>query len=263
MGSQKIQGELWGKRSKDWASVQEAMGNAGYEYALQYLNIEPGNVLLDIGCGSGIFSNLAFQKGAEVTGIDASEPQIEQAQERNASIKFLQGDMEELPFADNTYDVVCGFNSFQYAADTKNALLEAKRVLKNNGKLVVMIWGNEEDCEAVTYMQAVGSLLPTPPSGSPGPFAFSENQLLERILEDIGFRIINNNDVTSIWDYPNVDTALKGLLSSGQTAKAIDINGFEKVYETIAEAIKPYTQQNGHIVYKNKFRVVISEKQKS
>ena len=72
MGSQKIQGELWGKRSKDWASVQEATGNAGYEYVLQYLNIEPGNTLLDIGCGSGIFSNLAFQKGAEITGIDAS-----------------------------------------------------------------------------------------------------------------------------------------------------------------------------------------------
>ena len=122
-----------------------------------------------------------------------------------------------------------------------------------------MIWGNKEDCEAASYLKAVGSLLPPPSPVAAGPFALSENQLLEKIVEEIGLRIVDNTDVTSIWDYPNIDIALKGLMSAGPVAKAIDNSGFEKVYETIATVMQPYIQQNGHVVYNNKFRVVISE----
>lgn len=260
MGSQKIQGELWGKRSKDWASIQEPTGNSGYEHALQFLKIKNGQTLLDVGCGTGYFSDLAFKQGVDVTGIDASDEFIEQAKKRNTEIKFSSGEMEELPFEDSTFDFVCGFNSYQYAANIKNALSESKRVLMDKGKLVVMIWGNKEDCEALTYLKGIGSLLPPPPPGAAGPFALSENQLLERTLEEVGFKIIANDDVPAIWDYPNTDIALKGLLSAGPVAKAIDNSGFEKVYETTAEAIQPYIQKNGHVVYYNKFRVVISEK---
>jgi SAM-dependent methyltransferase len=260
MGSQKIQEELWGKRPKDWASIQEATGNAGYEHALQFLNIKPTETLLDVGCGSGFFSSLAHSKGADVTGIDASTPLIELAKERNAAINFLTGEMEDLPFADSAFDIVCGFNSIQYAESVRQALTEAKRVFKDKGKLVVMIWGNKEDCEAASCLKAVSSLLPPPPPGAGGPFALSENLLLEKTIEEIGLRIIDNTDVIAIWDYPNADIALKGLISAGSAAKAIDNSGFEKVHKTIAAAIQPYIQQNRHVVYKNKFRVVICEK---
>lgn len=149
--------------------------------------IKPGDILLDVGCGFGFLSNLAFKKGADVTGIDAGEQLIDRAKHRNASINFLTGEMEEMPFAENTHDIVCGFNSYQYAANIKNAFLETKRVLKDRGKYVAMIWGNQVDCEAATYMDAVGSLTPPPPPGSAGPFYLSENQLLEKTIEEIGF----------------------------------------------------------------------------
>jgi len=262
MGSSKIQGKLWGQRPEDWAAIQEPIAHSGYEHALQLLQMAPGQTLLDVGCGTGYFSNLAFKGGVIVTGIDASEEFIKQARKRNSEIKFIHGEMEELPFPDNNFDVVCGFNSFQYAADMKNALSEAKRVLKDKGKLVVMIWGNKEDCEAATYLKAIGSLLPPPPPNAGGPFGLSENQQLERIVEGIGLKIVSNNDVKSIWDYPNTDIALKGLLSAGPVAKAIENSGFDKVHETMTEAIKPYVQDNGRVIYNNKFRVVICEKQK-
>lgn len=260
MGSQKIQGELWGRRPKDWASIQEPSGKSGYEHALQFLKIKTGETLLDVGCGTGYFSDLAHKQGVDVTGIDASEEFIKQAKKRNTEIKFSSGEMEELPFEDNTFNFVCGFNSYQYAANIKNALSEAKRVLKDKGKLVVMIWGNKEDCEGLTYLKAIGSLLPPPPPGAAGPFALSENQLLEKTLEEVGFKIIANDDVTAIWDYPNTDIALKGLLSAGPVAKAIDNSSFENVYEAVAADIQQYIQQNGSVIYNNKYRVVICEK---
>ena len=260
MGSQSIQSKLWGQRPNDWATVQEPTGNAGYEYALQFLQPKPSDKMLDIGCGSGLFASLAAKSGAEVTGFDATEKLIEEAKLRNSSIKFLTGEMEELPFDDNTFDIVSGFNSFQYASDVKHALSEAKRVLKDKGKLVVMIWGDKEDCEALIYLKTVGSLLPPPPPGAPGPFALTENHLLENILEEMGLRILDSKDVDSIWDYPDVETAMKGLLSAGPASKAIENVGYEKAYATLLEALQPNVKSNGHIVYNNKFRVVISEK---
>ena len=260
MGSQAIQGKLWGKNPKDWATIQEPTGNAGYKYALGSVKLSAADNLLDVGCGSGIFSSLAYTAGAKVTGIDASEPLIAQAKQRVPSANFLVGEMEELPFGDNEFNIVTGFNSFQYAANVKNALTEAKRVLKPGGKLVAMIWGNQEDCEAATYFKALGGLLPPPPPGAPGPFALTENHLLESILEEIGSKILNDTDVPSVWDYPDIDTALRGLLSVGPAAKAIENNGYDKVRETVLAAVQPYVQSNGHVVYKNKFRVVIAEK---
>ena len=260
MGSSKIQGKLWGKRPNDWASIQEPTGDSGYEHALQSLKIKPTQTLLDVGCGTGYFSDLAYKQGVDVTGIDASEEFIKQAKKRNTEINFSSGEMEELPFEDNTFDFVCGFNSYQYAANIKNALSEAKRTLKDKGKLVVMIWGNKEDCEAFTYLKAIGRLLPPPPLGAAGPFALSENRLLEKTLEEVGFKIIGNNDVSAIWDYPSAEIAVRGLLSAGPVAKAINNSSFEKVYDAVAADIQAYIQQNGSVIYKNKYRVVICEK---
>lgn len=258
MGSKGIQGQLWGKRPKDWANIQEQTGNAGYLYVLDYLKVNNRYSMLDVGCGSGLFSDLAYHAGAKVTGIDASEPLIALARERNRAVTFLTGEMEELPFANDSFDIVCGFNSFQYAANVKNALTEAKRVLKPGGMLIAMIWGNKEDCEAASYLKAVGSLMPPPPPGAPGPFALSENQLLENTLQTVGFKILESSDIDSIWDYPTTEVALKGLIAAGPVARAVDHSGFDKVYETISTAIQPYIKANGHVVYHNKFRIIIT-----
>jgi SAM-dependent methyltransferase len=260
MGSAAIQGPLWGKQSENWATIQEQTGNAGYVYALNFLNLDPATQLLDVGCGSGLFSSLASATGAYVTGIDASETLIDKAQQRGTTAKFTTGEMEELPFANNTFDVVCGFNSFQYAANIGNAFSAVHRVLKPGGKLVAMIWGNKEDCEAASNLAAIGSLLPPPPQGAPGPFALSENQLLEKTLETIGFKILSNEDISTIWDYPDTSIALKGLLSSGPAARAIANSGLEKVQEAVMKSFEPYIRDNGHVVYHNKFRIVISER---
>jgi SAM-dependent methyltransferase len=260
MGSKAIQGPLWGQHPQDWATIQEPTGMAGYEYILGFMHFTSSDNVLDVGCGSGIFSSLVYKTGAKITGMDASEELIAAAKKRNPAIDFSTGEMEELPFGDNTFSVVCGFNSFQYAANTKNALGEAKRVLQNGGRLAAMIWGNKEDCEAATYLKAVGSVLPPPPPGAPGPFALTENHLLETILEEVGFTAINSVDVDSIWDYPTKEIALKGLLSVGPAARAIAHAGFEKVFATVSDAVEPYVQSNGHVIYKNKFRIATAIK---
>ncbi|MBS1662528.1 MAG: class I SAM-dependent methyltransferase [Bacteroidetes bacterium] len=260
MGSQATQALLWGRSPQEWSYIQEPTGQAGYDYALKELKLTTKDKLLDVGCGSGLFASQALKTGAQITGLDATEVLIAEAKKRASAATFLSGEMEELPFTDASFDVVTGFNSFQYAASVNNAFIEALRVLKPGGRLVVMIWGNKEDCEAATYLKAVGSMLPPPPPGAPGPFALTENHLLETTLQSIGFKIISNNDIPTVWDFPDTTTALQGLLSAGPAVRAIDHSGREKVQEAITNAMQPYVQSNGHVVYHNKFRVVLASK---
>ncbi|HXB05567.1 MAG TPA: class I SAM-dependent methyltransferase [Puia sp.] len=262
MGSQAAQAQLWGKAPLDWSNIQEPTGRAGYDHALNILNPSGQESLLDIGCGSGLFCSLAAPKARFITGLDATVELVEEARRRLPAYPFLVGEMEALPFPDEAYDIVTGFNSFQYAATIANAFAEARRVLQPGGRLVVMVWGNKADCEAASFLAAVGSLLPPPPPGAPGPFALSENQLLERSLEAAGFAIKQNTDVPSVWDYPDTATALRGLLSAGPSTKAVANSGYDKVVSTLTPTFAPFTRPNGHIVYQNKFRVVLATKSK-
>ena len=274
MGSQATQSALWGRNPRDWSTIQEATSHPGYEYVLAQLDLQPEVHLLDIGCGSGYFCSMAESRlestglsaapvptknnQPAITGVDATEPLIEQARLRASRAKFLSGDMETLPFDDATFDIVTGFNSFQYAANISAAFGEARRVLKPCGRLAVMIWGNKADCEAATYLAAIGSLLPPPPPGAPGPFALSEGSRLEQLLTDSGFHVNTSYDVPTLWDYPDMETALRGLLSAGPATRAIDHSGYQKVYDTIRAAAQPYHNAGGHVIYHNTFRVVMA-----
>jgi SAM-dependent methyltransferase len=260
MGSQASQAQLWGRYPLEWSTIQEATGKAGYDHALNTLSLTGQESLLDIGCGSGLFCSLAAPKARFVTGLDATVELVEEARRRLPAYPFLVGEMEQLPLPDEAYEVVTGFNSFQYAATIANAFAEARRVLKPGGRLVVMIWGNKEDCEAASFLAAVGSLLPPPPPGTPGPFALSEHHLLEKTLETAGFTIRQNTDIPTVWDYPDTTVALRGLLAAGPAVKAIDLNGYDKVSATVTATLPPYTRPDGHIVYHNKFRVVMATK---
>src|SRR5580692_1108068 len=257
MGSQAAQAQLWGRKPKDWSAIQEPTGKAGYDFALAALHLTGQETLLDIGCGTGVFLSLVAPKVRWIVGFDATVELAEEARRRLPAYPILVGDMEDLPLPDEAYDIVTGFNSFQYAATISNALNEARRVLKPGGRLVAMIWGNKEDCQAAVTLGAIGSLLPPPPPGTPGPFALSEHQLLEKILEQTGFTILQDTDINSIWDYADVATTLRGLLSTGPAAKAIATVGYDKVAETVTATLPPFTRPDGHIVYQNKFRVVL------
>lgn len=258
MGSQAIQAKLWGQQPRDWADIQEHTSRPVYRFVLDVLAIPKNTTLLDVGCGSGHFVRMAADEGATITGIDASEPLLSLAAMRVPEGRFLTGEMEELPFADASFDLVSGFNSFQYAANVTNALTEARRVLKPGGKLIAMIWGNREDCEAATYLAAVSSLLPPPPPGAPGPFALSENRLLEKTLQEVGLTMLSNTDVPAKWEYPDVATAIKGLMSAGPVARAVEHSGFDEAYAQVYKSVKPYTRDTGHVVFNNRFRVIVA-----
>ena len=83
------------------------------------------------------FARIAADHGARVAGIDAAEGLIAIAAERTPSGDFRVRDLEALPWPDESFDVVTGFNAFQFADDKARALAEARRV--SHGPVAVVI----------------------------------------------------------------------------------------------------------------------------
>jgi ubiquinone/menaquinone biosynthesis C-methylase UbiE len=128
MGTAPMQGALWGSRPGDWAELGEPMSRPAFEAVYARANVGGVTRVADLGCGAGTALVYARSLGADVTGLDASAPLIEIARSRLPGARLEVGDLEELPFADGSFDVVTGFNSFQFAGDIPRALGEAARV---------------------------------------------------------------------------------------------------------------------------------------
>ena len=123
-GSADRWGPLWGARPADWA-LSEDQQFPTYEDALSRVGLEPEQLVLDVGCGVGSFLRLVADRGARACGIDASEALLDVARTRLPDADLRVGDMEALPYDDDTFDLVTGFNSFFFANDIVAALREA------------------------------------------------------------------------------------------------------------------------------------------
>lgn len=110
-------GRLWGARARDWADVQEGQFAAAYHAVLRHAAVGPGTRHMDAGCGSGMAAALSATLGARIAGIDAAQGMLEIARERTPAGDFRHGDLESLPFNDDAFDLVTGFNAFQFAGN--------------------------------------------------------------------------------------------------------------------------------------------------
>ena len=130
----------------------------------------PGQRVLDIGCGVGAFLRLIADRGAHPHGLDASEALLEVSRKRLPHADLRLGDMEALPYEDDTFDLVTGFNSFFFANDIVTALREAGRVAKPGAAVVIQVWGPHErnDLEAMKEI-ARPFMPPRPVDARPSP----------------------------------------------------------------------------------------------
>jgi len=257
-GSGAVQAALWGAAAEEWASLMEPQGRALFDAVLARGRFAPGTHVLDVGCGSGLFARLVAARGCSVTGFDAAEPLLTIARRLTPAVSFYLGDMETLPFTDERFDIVTGINSFQYAADSRHALVEARRVARRGAQIFVATWGRPEACEAAAYLAALKPLLPQLPPGASGPFALSDEAALRSLVASAGLTPASVEDVDVTWQFGDLDTALAAMLSAGPSVLAIQTSGRDRVRTTLQQAIAPFRLANGSYRLENRFRYLLA-----
>ena len=126
ISSAQFWGRLWGAMPRDWAVVEEQQMPT-YETAIEHLGIRARASACSTSAAARASSCARPPTAApSVVGLDASERLLAIARERVPEADLHAGDMQELPFGDDGFDVVTGFSSFFFADDMTRALSEAR-----------------------------------------------------------------------------------------------------------------------------------------
>lgn len=104
---------------------------------LEHLSPEKDGTYLDIGCGTGNYTNELQKKGFQLIGIDPSEKMLEEARLKNRNVDWRVGKVEDLDLLDNSVDGIIGSLTIHHWIDLNKGFSELSRVLKPNGRIVI------------------------------------------------------------------------------------------------------------------------------
>lgn len=133
------QGKL-GEKLLDWMTINhESLSRWG----ISHLDIEKDDLILDIGCGSGVNVERFLEFSEKVYGIDYSKLAVEKSIRLNQKAidegrcEIIQSSVSNLPFEDNSFDILTAFETVYFWPDIVDDLKEARRVLKDDGILLI------------------------------------------------------------------------------------------------------------------------------
>ncbi|WP_328932420.1 MULTISPECIES: SAM-dependent methyltransferase [unclassified Streptomyces] len=261
-----------GARARDWSEIQERMLVPLHEAVYRRLEVGTGTRLLGLGCGSGLALLMAASRGATVTGVESYSPErLALARERllpdarapraRARTRLVYGSPRDAADAETpAYTLVTAFEPIGCLAGDSEGLgdtLAAATPLAARGAPVVLAgWGPPERCATSSVLRVATRLAdPLRGTGSPRPVRRDD---LEVVAHRAGLRPDGSGRVACPFGYADVESAVRGLLSTGLFDAAIVATDQAQVDKELAEALHPYRRQDGTVWMPNVFRYLIA-----
>lgn len=243
-----------------------------YEAVYERLEVGPSTRLLGLGCGSGLALLMAASRGAAVFGVEPSSPErLALARERlrpetwgtraRNGTRLVEGAPEDVADAEAPpYTVVTAFEPIGCLAGDSEGLgdlLASATPLAERGAAVVLAgWGPPERC-ATSSVLRVATKLADPLRGA-GRWRPALRDDLEEVAEGAGLRPDGSGRVACPFGYADLDSALKGLLSTGLFDAAITATDQAQVEKEVTEALHPHQRRDGTVWMPNVFRYLIA-----
>jgi SAM-dependent methyltransferase len=168
---------------------------------LDPLELSPGAALLDVACGSGQVALVAAERGLKVTGVDIATNLIVAARGRAAAagldVRFDEGDAEELPYPDASFDVVGSLFGAMFAPRPDRVAAELLRVCRPGGTITMGNWTKEGFIGAM-FKTFARFLMP---SDMPSPLLWGDEKVVRERF-GIGVSDLRLNRVLYQFDYP-------------------------------------------------------------
>jgi ubiquinone/menaquinone biosynthesis C-methylase UbiE len=184
--------ELKQAHRRIWASgsyarvAERIVDDVPPRHLLERVRIERGMEVLDLATGTGNVAIRAAQLGARVTGVDLTPELFGRARERAAAagveVEWIAGDVEDLPFEDDRFDVVVSTFGIQFAPRHEVAAREAVRVTRPGGTIGLINWTPQGHIGRL--LKAVGARMPKPPAYASPPPLWGDEAHVRALLGD-------------------------------------------------------------------------------
>ncbi|KUN17390.1 methyltransferase type 11 [Streptomyces antibioticus] len=243
-----------------------------YEAVYERLDVGHGTRLLGLGCGSGLALLMAASRGAAVTGVDAGRPErLALARERllpeawgtraRGDTRLVDGTPQDAADAETpAYTLVTAFEPIGCLAGDSEGLgelLQAATPLAERGAPVVLAgWGPPERCTTSSVLRVATKLAD--PLRSTGSWRPALRDDLEEVAQRAGLKPDGSGRVACPFGYADLDSAVKGLLSTGLFDAAISATDQAQVDKEVAEALHPYQRRDRTVWMPNVFRYLIA-----
>ncbi|MBM7441655.1 methyltransferase domain-containing protein [Streptomyces sp. HB132] len=263
-----------GTRARDWAEIQERMLAPLYEAVYARLEVGAGTRMLSLGCGSGLALLIAASRGARVTGVDTDRDRLALARERLASgtghdagrtdrrARLVDSVPAAVPDGEAPYNLLTAFQPIGCAAGDSEglapALASAVPLAVRGATVVLAGWGPPERCATAPVLRVAARLTgsaSTPRSGNGWRPALRDD--LEEVAARAGLKPDGSGRVSCPFGYADVDSAVRGLLSTGLFDTAVRATDRTQVEKEVAEALHPHLRPDGTVWMPNVFRYLV------
>jgi len=254
------EGPAWSATAALWDEHWARLADPARAVVLDQAAVGPSTRFLDMGCGTGELCRLAAERGATVSGIDAAEGMIERARARLPDADLRVGAIENMPWDDDSFDVVTGFNSFQFAAERLDGFREGRRVARPRGLVAVCVWGPREGNDLQGLFDAVRALGPAEEEDPDPerPPAFGYPGVMEGLAADAGLTVLSAGEVDVPYetrDVAQLEGALEFDLIQSGIAETVDREEFRRAVERAAGSRR---RGDGSYLFHNTFRWLLA-----
>jgi SAM-dependent methyltransferase len=265
-------GTRTGTRTRDWAEIQERMLVPLYEAVYERLEVGPATRLLGLGCGAGLALLVAASRGASVAGVDTDPARVALARDRlqddaapgaGSAAVVCGGPADTADDAGRApYNLVTAFEPIGCAAgDTDSltpALDEAVPLVGRGSAVVLTGWGPPERCATSAVLRVASRLAHTPRTAGGWRAALRDD--LEEVAGRAGLRPDGSGRVACPFGYSDMDSAVRGLMSTGLFDAAVRATDPAQVEKELVEALHPHLRADGTVWMPNVFRYLIARK---
>ncbi|HEY5153893.1 MAG TPA: methyltransferase domain-containing protein [Acidimicrobiales bacterium] len=234
-GANQEQAEFWEALAPLWLASEDHVTVISARFgapAMELLELQPGQRVLDVGCGSGATTcALAGQVGpdGEAIGADIAPSMVAAATDRARSLgcgnaRFEVADAQADELGPEAYDAVFSQFGVMFFADPAAAFANLRRSLTPGGRLAFVCWQSIFDNEwmfvpAAAAVSVTGELPPMPGPGEPGPFSLSEPGRVEAVLTEAGYTGIEVTPLNETIVLP--EAGIPSMVESAQRVGAV------------------------------------------